>query len=292
MRSMPVMGRWMATPQSTAGTVAVIKLDGVIAKSDPASVRDRGKVNLEKFKIWADSAFAVKNLRAVALDITCPGGSPTQCELMFNYLRAKAHKADVPVLSFANDVAASGGYWMMCAGDELYACRTSIVGSIGVIGPQFGFVELMRRLGIERRLLVAGKSKVTMDPFSEVTQEQRQRSEAIMSSLHGTFMELVRERRGAKLPQDCSEVFSGRVYTGAEAVQVGLVDGVGDLSGIVRERFGDNVRLETFGPKRQMPAWWPVQSLAWGGTHDVAVEMVDAMSDHVQTRMLWARYGL
>ena len=170
--------------------------------------------------------------------------------MIFKRLRALAEEKDVPILAFTEDAAASGGYWLACAGDEIFADDNSIVGSIGVISGGFGFPDLLKRVGVERRLHTAGENKSMLDPFQPEKPEDVQRLHALQSDIHESFMELVRSRRGKRLKGEEREVFSGAFWTGRRALELGLVDGIGDLRTVLRDRFGDKVRMRLVQGKR------------------------------------------
>eukprot|EP00892_Ulva_mutabilis_P004201 jgi/Ulvmu1/2152/UM129_0012.1 len=293
---------WSRKPEIKGPIVAVLELDGVLMK--PRS-RQRSlpndNIHFDKVKTAADKAFAVEGLQAVALSINCPGGSPAQCELIAGYLRSKATETNVPILAFANDVAASGGYWLMCAADELYACNTSLVGSIGVVGNSFGAVDAMKRLGIERRLAHAGDKKVASDPFSEETEDQKALKKEVMESLHNSFIEFVQGRRSATLLDPAkNDVFSGKVWTGRDAAAIGVVDRVGTMQAVLQEKYGQDVHVKQFG--KPATPWWAqmrggaaLSTGAWGSENvsaGVVQAAVDGFVEAVHVRSMWARYGL
>jgi len=175
--------------------------------------------------------------------VNSPGGFPVQSTLIAKRIRDLAQERQVPVLAFCEDVAASGGYWLACAADEIFAQESSVIGSIGVISSGFGFQEAIAKLGIERRLYTAGEKKSLLDPFQPEKPEDVKRLEALQSDIHASFMDLVRSRRGKRLKGDEKDVFSGAFWTGRRALELGLVDGIGDLRTVLRDRFGDKVRV-------------------------------------------------
>lgn len=205
----------------------------------------RRLLNVDRVEKWFARAFT-KGLRpaACAITINSPGGSPVQSDLIYTLIRRLSKASGIPVYTFAEDVAASGGYWLMCAGDKSYALQTSLVGSIGVISATFGAVEAAQRLGIERRVYTAGEAKVQLDPFLPVQPEAEARLRDIMDDLHDSFKDRVRGSRGDRLAEGKdSELFSGRAWTGRQAVKLGLIDGLGDMRSVMQQQFGDKARF-------------------------------------------------
>jgi serine protease SohB len=267
--------------------VAVIRLHGVIGRLGPL----RSGLTLAGLATVIERAFKMKHLKAVAISVNSPGGSPVQSSLIFKRLRALAEEKDVPILAFTEDAAASGGYWLACAGDEIYADENSIVGSIGVISGGFGFPELMKRIGVERRLHTAGENKSLLDPFQPEKPEDVKRLEALQSDIHASFMDLVRSRRGKRLKGDEKDVFSGAFWTGKRALELGLVDGIGDLRTVLRDRFGDKVRLRLVQAKRGFLSrrlGFRAGGEGLPGPSGWAAELIAA----VEERFLWNRLGL
>jgi signal peptide peptidase SppA len=197
---------------------------------------------LEALAPAIEKAFALKNLSAVALEINSPGGSPVQSDLIAGRIRALAEEKHVPVFSFCEDVAASGGYWLACAADEIFVMPGSIIGSIGVVSSGFGFVEAIGKLGIERRVYTAGEQKAILDPFKPENTEDVKTLKRIQADLHDQFTGWVKERRGDRLTQK-RKLFTGSFWTGREAIPLGLADGSGNLRQIMRERFGEEVQF-------------------------------------------------
>jgi signal peptide peptidase SppA len=257
--------------------VAVVKLHGVITPTP--SPLARGTINLAAVESALTRAFDHDRLKAVALLINSPGGAPTQSGLVAERIRQlAAKKKDVPVLAFCEDVAASGGYWLACAADEIYAHRTSMVGSIGVISGGFGFTGLLERFGIERRLHTAGENKSRLDPFSPEKPEDVEWLKKMHAQLHDLFVSWVKERRGDRLSQT-EDLFTGDVWLGEKAKELGLIDGVGNLRELIAERF-PGAELKTVEPKRPL--------LARIGVGAPAAAILDAVSQ----KALWSRYGL
>ena len=217
--------------------VPVVRLTGVIGFSTPL----RPGLSLAGIARTLDRAFAMRNAAAVALVINSPGGSPVQSHLIFRRIRDLAQEKEVPVIAFVEDVAASGGYMIACAADEIIGDPASIVGSIGVVGGTFGFAKLIEKIGIERRLYTSGEHKAMLDPFLPENAGDVERLKKLQREIHDDFIALVKSRRGGKLNGPENDLFSGEYWTGRRALELGLVDGIGDLRSVLRERFGDKV---------------------------------------------------
>jgi signal peptide peptidase SppA len=263
--------------------VAVLRFDGLIG------MRGQRGLSLRRFAPAIERAFSLRNLKAVALAVNSPGGSPAQSSLLFRRIRQLAEEKDVPVVAFAEDVAASGGYWLALAADEVFAEETSLVGSIGVITASFGFVDAMRKLGVQRRLYTAGENKSLLDPFLTEDPKGVERLTALQRDMHESFKDLVRIRRAAKLKAEESALFSGDVFTGRRAFELGLIDGIGDLRGVMRQRYGDTVKLRAVERERRGGSF-----LSWFGLPrrpDIADIAADLLA-RVEERLIWARFGL
>ncbi|WP_372667672.1 S49 family peptidase [Amycolatopsis kentuckyensis] len=258
--------------------VAVVKLHGVITPSP--SPLGRGAINLAAVESALTRAFGHDRLKAVALLINSPGGAPTQSGLVAERIRQLADEKGVPVLAFCEDVAASGGYWLACAADEIYAHRTSMVGSIGVISGGFGFTGLLERFGIERRLHTAGANKSRLDPFSPEKPEDVEWLKKMHAQLHELFVSWVKERRGDRLA-DTEDLFTGDVWLGAKAVELGLIDGVGSLRQIVTDRFPD-AEISVAEPKKALLARLGIGAPA----------AASAVLEAVTQKAAWSRFGL
>ena len=275
----------MIGPFSRAPVVSVIRLSGVIGRMGPL----RAGLSMQSVAPVIDRAFRARHLKAVALAINSPGGSPVQSALIHRRIRAMADEKNVPILVFAEDVAASGGYWLACAGDEIYAHENSIIGSIGVISSGFGFTELIERYGIERRLHAVGKNKAILDPFKPEEPDDVARLESIQADIHASFIDLVKTRRGKKLkPDEADEVFSGAFWTGRRARELGLVDGIGDLRTVLRERFGEDVRMRVISPRRS----WARRRFGFTLAGSEPGDWVGQAIGAVEERLLWSRFGL
>ncbi|UOZ09126.1 MULTISPECIES: S49 family peptidase [unclassified Amycolatopsis] len=258
--------------------VAVVKLHGVITPSP--SPLARGAINLNAVESALTRAFGHERLKAVALLINSPGGAPTQSGLVAERIRQLADEKGVPVLAFCEDVAASGGYWLACAADEIYAHRTSMVGSIGVISGGFGFTGLLERFGIERRLHTAGANKSRLDPFSPEKPEDVEWLKKMHTQLHDLFVSWVKDRRGDRLT-DTEDLFTGDVWLGAKAVELGLIDGLGSLRQIITERYPE-ADISVAEPKRPLLARLGIGAPA----------AASAVLDAVTQKAAWSRFGL
>lgn len=268
--------------------VAVLRLSGVIGSLGPW----RSGLTLAGQAQAIERAFKMKRLSAVALSINSPGGSPVQSALLATRIRALADEKEIPVFAFAEDVAASGGYWLACAADEIFADENSIVGSIGVISSGFGLQELIKRIGVERRLYTSGERKSLLDAFQPEKPEDLERLKGIQQDIHESFKEMVRRRRGAKLKADEATLFNGEFWTGKRARELGLVDGLGELRQIMRQRFGDKVQLKRIGGRQP---WWRrrlgvTEALERAGPQPA--DWAGGLISAVEERALWSRFGL
>lgn len=262
-------------------TVPVIRLEGIIAAGD-----NPRRINIQNTEKLIQAAFAYKGAKAVALTINSPGGSPVQSALVMQRIRAMAEEKDIPVLVFAEDVAASGGYMLALAGDEIYAHEASIIGSIGVIYAGFGFTEVMKKIGIERRLHTAGENKGMMDPFAPEDKKEVAKLKGLQKDIHEYFKGLVRERRGHRLKGARAKIYSGDVWLGGEALKMGLVDGIGEVRSTLREKFGKKVRIRLLAPKRRgLGSFLRFGSKADGGWSS---DLIDTLEE----RFFWSRFGL
>jgi serine protease SohB len=273
--------------------VPVLRLTGVIGFSTPL----RPGLSMAGVARALDRLFAVRNAAAVALIINSPGGSPAQSHLIFRRIRDLAQENSRKVIAFVEDAAASGGYMIACAADEIIADPNSIVGSIGVVGGSFGFDKLIAKIGIERRLYTSGEHKAMLDPFLPEDPDDVERLKTLQREIHDDFIALVKSRRGAKLSGPEDSVFSGEYWTGRRALGFGLVDALGDLRSTLRERFGDKVYTPLITAERGLfgrravgvggGAFMPA-GLQTGLPVGLAEDMISAL----EARALWARYGL
>jgi len=268
---------------STKPVVAVVKLHGVITPTP--SPLSRGTININTVESALTRAFGHDKLAAVALAINSPGGAPTQSALVSERIRELADRKKVPVIAFCEDVAASGGYWLACAADEIYAHSSSLVGSIGVVTAGFGLNGLLERVGVERRVYTAGANKVRLDPFRPEKDEDVEWLKSLQTQLHDQFVGWVKERRGDRIGAD-DDLFSGEVWTGVKAKELGLVDGVGNLRTVVSERFPD-AEISVAEPKRPLLA-----RLGLGAAAASGPEKLLAAVEAVEIRTTWSRFGL
>ena len=227
-------------------------------------------------------AFSVKKAPCIAITVNSPGGSPVQSHLIYNFIRIQAKKNKKKVIVFAEDVAASGGYLIACAGDEIYANSSSIIGSIGVIYSSFGFTELIKKIGVERRIHTAGKNKSTLDPFLEEKKDDIERLKTIQLDIHKDFINVVEKSRGTKLKKSEVELFSGEFWSGSKAKELGLIDEVGDSHQILKEKFGEDVVIKKFEKNRS----WLSKKLSSSNNH------VDQLSNILEEKSIWQKYGL
>jgi serine protease SohB len=272
--------------RSDTPVVPVVRLTGVIGFSTPL----RPGLSLAGIARTLERAFAARNSPAVAVAINSPGGSPVQSHLIFRRIRELAQEKSRRVIAFIEDAAASGGYMIACAADEIIADPHSIVGSIGVVGSSFGFDKAMAKLGIERRLYTSGEHKAMLDPFLPENTDDVERLKKLQREIHDDFIGLVKSRRDGKLAGPENDLFSGEYWTGRKALELGLVDAIGDLRGVLRERFGEKVVTPLVSAER---GWFgrrvagvgsPLGLLQGGLAEDV----ISAL----EARAMWARYGL
>ena len=258
--------------------VALVRLSGLIAAR--GGIGPGGSLNIDSIGPVLDRAFGLKRLQGVVLAINSPGGSPVQSSLIAQRIRQLAEEKRVPVIACLEDAAASGGYWLACAADEIIADPSSITGSIGVISSNFGLEELAAKLGIERRLATAGSQKSFIDPFRPVEPWQQERLEELLNALHSEFKDWVRSRRAGRLKAPEEELFNGRFWTGREALPLGLIDGLGEARSEIRRRFGEKAEIIPIAP-RKPPL--PLRLLRGGA---------NALLDSLQERSAYSRLGL
>jgi signal peptide peptidase SppA len=265
--------------------VAVVRLEGVIGGGGPSF---SSRLTLITVADRLEAAFKRRGISAVALAINSPGGSPVQSAQITRRIRALAAEHKVPVFAFAEDVAASGGYMLALAADEIFADAASIVGSIGVVSGGFGFPEAIARLGVERRLYTTGPRKAMLDPFSPEKADDVARLREIQTGIHTYFKDMVRERRGQKLKAPEDILFTGDIWTGAEALGLGLIDGIGDLKTVMQERFGKDVKVHLVGERRGLLR----RRLGLASVGGGVTGWSDALIDSAERRLAWARFGL
>jgi signal peptide peptidase SppA len=273
-----------------AAVVPVVRLSGVIGAVTPL----RPGMSLSGVARTLERAFATKNAKAVALVINSPGGSPVQSRQIYLRIRQLAAEKKLPVLVFVEDVAASGGYMIACAGDEIFCDPSSILGSIGVVGGSFGFQELISKIGVERRLYTAGAHKAMLDPFLPENPDDVARVKALQREIHAIFIALVKQSRGARLKRADDELFTGEYWAGETSVAFGLADGIGDLRSTLRARFGDKVQMPVIAPATGMLSGLlgrKSASAAMLGQFDGFAGLPEEVISALETRAIWAKFG-
>ena len=278
---------WMPARLSGAAVVPVVRLSGLIGAVTPL----RPGMSLAGVARVLERAFSVRNAKAVALLINSPGGSPVQSRQIYLRIRQLASEKKLPVLVFVEDVAASGGYMIACAGDEIYCDPSSILGSIGVVGGSFGLQELIKKIGVERRLYTAGEHKAMLDPFLAENPDDVARLKAIQHEIHAIFIDLVKKSRGARLKGADDVLFTGEYWAGETSVSLGLADAVGDLRSTLRARYGDKVLTPLIAPPsgmlsglfgRRSPGTFGLESVS-----NLPEELISAL----ESRAIWAKFG-
>ena len=253
-----------------------IKLTGIIGNAG----KFKQGIDFSGQEKIMEKAFSLKKSKAIAITINSPGGSPVQSHLIYKFIREKAKKNKKKVIVFAEDVAASGGYLIACAGDEIYANSSSIIGSIGVIYSSFGFTELIKKVGVERRVHTAGKNKSTLDPFLNEKSEDVERLKKIQLDLHEDFIKVVEDSRGSKLKKSEIELFSGEFWSGRRAKELGLIDGIGNANEILKEKFGEDIIIKNF----EKPKGWLAKKIS-------SSNQMDQFINIIEERSIWQRYG-
>src|SRR3982750_383291 len=273
-----------------AAVVPVVRLSGVIGAVTPL----RPGMTLAGVAKMLERAFGTRNARAVALVINSPGGSPVQSRQIFLRIRQLAAEKKLPVLVFVEDVAASGGYMIACAGDEIFCDPSSILGSIGVVGGSFGLQELIRKIGVERRLYTAGEHKAMLDPFLPENPDDVARVKALQREIHAIFIALVKESRGSRLKGADDVLFTGEYWAGETSVALGLADAVGDLRPTLRARFGEKVLTPVIAPPTGLLSSLLGRKSAGAGTLaslDRIAGLPDELISAIENRAIWAKFG-
>jgi signal peptide peptidase SppA len=270
--------------------VPVIRMSGVIGAVTPL----RPGLSLNAAASPLERAFAMAKDGAVAIQVNSPGGSAVQSRLIFQRIRDLAREKNVRVYIFGEDVVASGGYMIACAGDEIYADPSSIVGSIGVLYSSFGLVEAIHKLGIERRVHTAGEKKMALDMFQPENPDDIARLKNIQRVIHQDFIDLVRERRGRKIEAQGDSLFTGEFWSGRQALELGLIDGIMDIRTKMRELYGDKVRLRLISAERGLFRWRTpgVSALDVSMVRPAAMSLADDVISAIEARAIWARFGL
>jgi len=266
--------------------IPVVRLQGAIGGGGPMKTG----LSLASAAIPLERAFSVKKAPAVALIINSPGGSAVQSRLIFKRIRDLAKEKEKDVLVFVEDVAASGGYMIAVAGDEIIVDPSSIVGSIGVVAAGFGFTEMIKKIGVDRRVYTAGEKKVILDPFQPEVEEDIEYLKTLQQDIHETFIDLVKSRRGDVLAND-PDLFTGKFWTGRTAIQLGLVDAIGDLRGVLKDRYGDKAEPKLISAPRGLFGRKGGVGVGLAGRR-LMEGLGGELISSVEERALWARYGL
>ncbi len=271
--------------------VPVLRLSGAIGAVTPL----RPGLSLASVAGAIERAFSTSRAKAIAIQVNSPGGSPVQSMLIYKRIRALAEEKELPVYVFAEDVAASGGYMLALAGDEIYADPSSIIGSIGVVSASFGFDKLIERFGIDRRVYTSGAKKVTLDPFRPEQPEDVAHLKTIQEDVHQTFINLVKARRGERIEQAGDKLFTGEFWSGNQALELGLIDGISDLRTKMQELYGDKVRLKVISASKRVFGRIRFPGMggsSWSQSDYSAPTFADELISAIERRALWARYGL
>jgi signal peptide peptidase SppA len=272
-----------------AAIVPVVRLSGVIGAVTPL----RPGMTLAGVAKMLERAFATRNAKAVALVINSPGGSPVQSRQIYLRIRQLAAEKKLPVLVFVEDVAASGGYMIACAGDEIFCDPSSILGSIGVVGGSFGFQELIKKIGVERRLYTAGEHKAMLDPFLPENPDDVARIKALQREIHAIFIALVKQSRGTRLKGAEDVLFSGEYWAGDTSVSLGLADAIGDIRSTLRARYGDKVQIPVIAPPTGLLS--SLMGRKSGAGTAVSLDRLAGLPDELisalETRAIWAKFG-
>ena len=273
-----------------AAVVPVVRLSGLIGAVTPL----RQGMTLATISRTLERAFTMRNAKAVALVINSPGGSPVQSRQIYLRIRQLAAEKNLPVLVFVEDVAASGGYMIACAGDEIFCDPSSILGSIGVVGGGFGFQDLIRKIGIERRIYTAGEHKAMLDPFQPEDPDDVARLKSIQREIHAIFIALVKQSRGARLKGTDDVLFTGEYWAGDSSVALGLADGIGDLRSTLRSRYGEKVVMPVIAPAGGLFSGLLGRRSAGAGmlaALEAGAGLPDELISALESRAIWAKLG-
>lgn len=270
--------------KSQQPVIAVINLSGVIGKVNNI----KSGLSLSSMNELIEKAFAIQKLQAVCVIVNSPGGSPVQSELIAKRIRMLSLEKQIPVYSFVEDVAASGGYWLACAGDAIYASKSSIIGSIGVVAAGFGLHDAIAKIGIERRVYTEGKNKSILDPFQPVKNSDLKIIKNLQKLIHTHFIDYVKERRAGKLTQNDEILFNGEFWAGETAVDFGLIDGIDDMHSFIARKFGTDIKIEYIAPKQ---SWFKKKfNIA---SADVELDtMVGYLLDAVENKAIYQKFNL
>jgi signal peptide peptidase SppA len=278
---------WVPARLRGAAVVPVVRLSGLIGAVTPL----RPGMSLAAVARTLERAFAIKNAKAVALVINSPGGSPVQSRQIYLRIRQLASEKKLPVLVFVEDVAASGGYMLACAGDEIFCDPSSILGSIGVVGGSFGFEELIRKIGIERRLYTAGEHKAMLDPFLPEKPDDVARLKTLQHEIHAIFIALVKQSRGARLKAADEVLFTGEYWAGETSVSLGLADAVGDLRSTLRARYGEKVLTPLIAPPSGMLSGFFGRRSPGASNLEGVSSLPEELISALESRAIWAKFG-
>lgn len=270
---------------NTKPVVAVMRLEGVIGKVGAM----KSGLAISSLNKLIEKMFKIDRLDAICLCINSPGGSPVQSELIAKRIISLAKELDLPIYSFVEDIAASGGYWLACAGDKIFASKSSIVGSIGVISSGFGFHGAIEKLGIERRVIAEGKNKSVLDPFQPTKTSDIKLVKDLQKKIYDHFTETIKERRKGRLTQTDDIIFNGEFWTGQQALDYGLIDGIDDLYSFIHKRYGDEVKIEYIEHKQ---SWFKRKFGVSNITRNVAQDITDAVFDKVEAKLLTSKFDL
>ena len=262
--------------------VAVVNLSGVIGKGGKI---DQG-INIDNIEPLLFKAFETKNLKAVAINVNSPGGSPVQSELIFQRIRELSTQKKIPVFTFAQDVAASGGYFILLAGDEIFAHNASIIGSIGVISAGFGFEELIQKIGVKRRVYAQGKNKAVLDPFSPENEESVEILKSAQKDVYESFKDLVRLVRANKLNKSDEELFNGAFWSGKAAFELGLIDGINNMRNVIKTKFGDKIKFINIEPKKK----GIIKELFYNKLSEFNFNLADNIIDKIEEKTIWNKF--
>ncbi len=270
--------------QNPPPVVAVLRMSGVIGQMGPG----RKGLSLHALSKSIDEAFKIDDVKAITIALNSPGGSPVQSDLIAARLKELSKEKKVPVIAFAEDVAASGGYWIACAAEEIYASTSSIIGSIGVISAGFGATDLIEKIGLERRVHTSGTRKGMLDPFLPEQPDHVKRLKSLQKEIHEEFKEHVRQSRGDRLKGDEKDLFSGEFWTGKHAVDLGLIDGIGNMHQVMKDRFGEKVKFKEVKP----PKSWLQRRFGVETNIGLPTNLADGLMSTLEERQMWNQYGL
>ncbi|KQQ73872.1 peptidase S49 [Rhizobium sp. Leaf321] len=275
--------------RKTGLSIPVVRLHGTIMAGGS---QFKQTLNIATVAPMLEKAFAKKDAPVVAISINSPGGSPVQSRLIYQRIRALAEEKEKKVLIFVEDVAASGGYMIALAGDEIFADPTSIVGSIGVVSGGFGFPEMLKKIGVERRVYTAGENKVILDPFQPEKEGDIEYLKTLQLEIHQVFIDMVKSRRGSRLGED-STIFSGLFWTGTRGLELGLIDGLGEMRDVIKRRFGKDAKLELIGGTRTLfGRRVPGVALGSANLGEIASGATAGLAEGLEERAMWSRFGL